>query len=131
MRFFNSKFLKFAFTGSLGFIIDFGLTWVLIEKFSVGYYLANFSGFTTAVTSNYCINKYWTFNQSSLPSIRQFSIFLIISSIGLFLNFAIIMFLNNNAGLDFYFSKISATILVVMWNFIANKHITFKVHRFF
>lgn len=119
------KFIKFALVGGLGFIIDFGLTWIFKEKLKFNKYYANAIGFCAAATSNFYLNRSWTF-QSKDPEIwLQYYKFILISLIGLGLNTIVIYLFEKNTNLSFYWSKIIATILVVLWNFSANYFYTF------
>lgn len=55
------KFIKFCAVGGSGIIIDFGLTYMCKEMIKINRYLANAIGFITAATSNYVLNRIWTF----------------------------------------------------------------------
>ena len=119
------KFIKFCLVGTLGLIIDFSSTYLLKEKFQFNKYLANSVGFCLAVTSNYFLNKYWTFQDLSLAYISQGTKFFLISVIGLLLNNQIIYLLINRRKWNFYVSKLIAILIVVIWNFLANTFYTF------
>ena len=119
------KFIKFCLVGTLGLIIDFSSTYLLKEKFQLNKYLANSVGFCLAVTSNYFLNKYWTFQDLSLAYISQGTKFFLISVIGLLLNNQIIYLLINRRKWNFYVSKLIAILIVVIWNFLANTFYTF------
>ena len=55
------KFLRFATVGASGLIIDFGLTYIFKERLKLNKYFANGVGFFAAATSNFFINRSWTF----------------------------------------------------------------------
>ena len=65
-----TKFLKFCVVGASGMLIDFGITWLLKERIKVNKYVANSTGFILAATSNYILNRIWTF-QSNDPQIAS------------------------------------------------------------
>jgi len=106
--------------------IDFGTTWFCKEKLHWNKYLANSCGFTLAVVSNYFINRWWTFESHDPEVLAEFSKFLLISLAGLALNNLFVYFFHQKAAKGFYFSKLMATIIVVMWNFSANFFFNFK-----
>ena len=89
-----SRVIKFGLTGCTGLFIDFSVTYLLKEKAHINKYIANASGFTCAVISNFFLNKYWTFNSvtNNQPT-NQFFLFVAISVIGLSINSAVIMVL--------------------------------------
>lgn len=119
------KFLKFGVVGASGAAVDFGTTWLLKEKLRVNPYIANSTGFALAVVSNYTLNRLWTF-QSNTPSVAtEFSMFLLAALVGLALNNGIIYLLSERVKLNFYVSKVIATLVVMLWNFWANYTFTF------
>lgn len=120
------KLVRFAVTGAIGFILDFGCTFLLKEKLEVHPYMANSLGFTLAVVHNYFINKYWTFGERSRPDWIQFLSFVLISIIGLLLNTLLLVCLYDWFNFNFYIAKLMATVLVMLWNYIANSKITYR-----
>lgn len=119
------KFLKFCTVGFSGLAIDFGITYLTKEKLKLNKYVANSLGFSFASTSNYFLNKFWTFNDTNPDAITQFSKYIFIALIGLVLNNLIIYFLVNKKQMVFYRAKLIAVVIVVFWNFIANYNFTF------
>ncbi len=119
------KFLKFGIVGFSGLLIDFGFTWISKEKLKVQKYVANGVGFSLAATSNYFLNRIWTF-QSNNPEIAiEFSQFLFISLIGLVINTLILWLIVTRLKFNFYLSKVFAIMVVMLWNFFANLYYTF------
>lgn len=49
--------IKFCVVGGSGVFVDFGITYLLKEKFSLHRYFANTAGFFSATTSNYVLNR--------------------------------------------------------------------------
>lgn len=119
------KFLKFGVVGVSGTVVDFGITWLLKEKAKLNKYLANGIAYMCGATSNYFLNRYWTFNDHSPEMLTQYLKFLGVSAIGLGLNTLVIYILVTRFKLNFYVSKIIATLLVLLWNFTANLMLTF------
>lgn len=120
------KFIKFGVVGIMGMMVDFGLTYLLKEPLKVNKYIANSIGFTFAATSNFILNKLWTFNNSDTHIAAQFSKFFIISILGLLLNSLIIFLLTDHKfRMNFYIAKAIATLIVFLWNFLMNYFFTF------
>jgi len=119
------KFVKFCVVGTSGLIIDFGITYLCKEIFKIQKYVANAIGFTISATTNYFLNRVWTFNSNNPEVAIEFSKFFIISIIGLGINTFIIWLLTSKFRINFYISKGVATLIVVLWNFFANLLITF------
>ena len=119
------KFLKFCIVGSLGLGIDFGITFLTKERLKINKYVANSLGFIFAASSNYFLNKVWTFQNKDPDAVLQFSKFILIALIGLGISNLIIYLLINKKNTRFYMAKLIAIGVVVLWNFIANYNFTF------
>ena len=121
------KFIKFGIVGFSGLLIDFGITYLLKEVLKVQKFLANAIGFLTAASSNYILNRVWTF-QSTNPDVAvEFGKFFFVSVIGLGINSLVLWVLNVKFRLNFYFAKLLAIIVTTFWNFIANYLYTFTM----
>jgi putative flippase GtrA len=119
------EFIKFAVVGTSGLIIDFETTYVLKEKARVFRYLASSAGFILAASSNYILNRLWTFHSTNPQIFFEYSTFIIISVIGLGINNTILWIFSDKWKQNFYLSKLIATVLTIIWNFLANFFITF------
>lgn len=117
------KFLKFIIVGFSGMVIDFSVTFLLKEKIKVNRYLANCAGFITAASTNYLVNRIWTFNSHNPHVINEFGLFMLISLIGLGINNLFLYLFEKKA--PFYVSKFLAIIITSLWNFGANYYFNF------
>ena len=120
------KFLKFCIVGSSGMIMDFGTTWLLKEKVKINKYVANSTGFILAATSNYLLNRFWTFHSENTKVATEYISFVLISIVGLGINNLVIYLLTEKMKLNFYLSKLFAIAVVTIWNFSMNCLITFS-----
>ena len=86
------RFLKFAMVGIIGAVIDFGVLNLLqatvlrpVEPhLALKVALATGTAFTSAVTSNFIWNRYWTYPDSrSRPIQQQLIQFFIVNVVGL------------------------------------------------
>jgi putative flippase GtrA len=145
-----TRFFKFATVGMLGTVIDFGTLNLLILAFGFSKALANTCSFTVAVFNNFIWNRLWTFREArDRPVVPQLAQFFLVNVGGLLLNQAIFLSLDAwvlgeagalaapmaalalNVGLNHYelaynLSKAVATIIVLFWNFGANRLWTFR-----
>jgi putative flippase GtrA len=94
--------------------------------FGIYYLTAKVLSFSVAVINSFVWNRRWTFRSTDPNRNREFTKFLIIALVGLFIN-ALIMYL---AVSIFHTRKIVGLIfstgIVTFWNFLANKFYTFK-----
>jgi putative flippase GtrA len=119
------KFIKFAIVGLSGLFIDFSITFLLKERLRINRFIANSAGFSTAATTNYFLNRYWTFQSGNPKILLEYASFFIISLIGLALNNLFLFLLEKR--FNFYLAKLFAIVLTTLWNFFANYLITFSI----
>jgi len=119
------KFIKFCIVGFSGVFVDFGTTYFFKEVLKVQKYIANAIGFSLAATTNYLLNRTWTFHSTNPQVFQEFSRFFIIALIGLGINSTIIWLMNGKFKVNFYLSKLVATVIVTLWNFLINAYFTF------
>jgi putative flippase GtrA len=118
-------FIRFGIVGLSGVGVDFGTTWLGKEKLRLNKYIANAIGFCTAATTNYFLNRWWTFHSSNPEIIHEYFRFFLVSALGLGINTLVIWFLINTFKFRFYSSKLIAIGVVMLWNFFANLLFTF------
>ncbi len=134
-----TKFIKFAVVGASGAVIDFGLTALCKGIFGIPELLSNAIGFTVAATSNYFLNRVWTWRSTSKEVGIEYAKFFFVSLVGLGLNSLIVFllkdisivprFVETNIDWDFWVAKIIATGIVMVWNFLANNLFTFRKQK--
>ena len=120
-----SKFLKFGIVGCSGMIIDFGITYLCKEILRINKFISNGIGFLLAATSNYFLNRIWTFNSQTEEIGVQYIQFMIVSTIGLAINSLSLYFFNEKLKWNFYLSKLVAIAITTIWNFFGNLLFTF------
>ena len=119
------KFIKFCMVGFSGVFVDFGITFICKEILKIQKYVSNAIGFSMAASTNYMLNRMWTFHSHNPHIGLEFSRFFLIALIGLGINLLIIWTITGKFKVNFYVSKLIATILVTVWNFLINAYFTF------
>ncbi|CDN31512.1 Conserved membrane protein YngA [Mucinivorans hirudinis] len=133
-----TKFVRFGLVGTTGFLVDFSMTWLWLSLIGINEYAANTIGFTVAATTNYILNRRFTWRSKNPNIRREYLRFLAVSLAGLGINSLVIYlfqlllsdFAINFAGVQlqgFWLAKIIATGVVLLWNFFANNFFTFRV----
>jgi len=131
-----SRYLKFSAIGALGAVINTIVLWTANEVFFVYYLWAAVLAFCVASTSNYTLNRKWTYRSNGKVP-KQYSQFLLVSASGLILNLLLLWviveeampFLNlqkDKASLYLIVANLIAIVLVGLFNFFANTLWTFK-----
>lgn len=134
-----TKFVKFGVVGASGAVIDFGLTALCKGILGIPELLANAIGFSLAATSNYYLNRVWTWKSTSKEIGIEYAKFFFVSLIGLGINSLIVFllkdislvprFVDTTLDWNFWVAKIIATAVVMVWNFMANNYFTFRKKR--
>jgi len=121
------EFFKFGIVGTLGAIINLGVLYILTEFVGVYYILSAVFAFIIAVTSNFFLNKIWTFREKVHDkTARKYVQFFSVAVFALGVNLAILYSLTEFIGLWYMFSELIAKVIVFFINFVGNKIWTFK-----
>ncbi|MBI2641452.1 glycosyltransferase family 2 protein [Candidatus Roizmanbacteria bacterium] len=64
----HSSFIKFAIVGLLGFFVDFGISYLFIEKVKSAVWLGTLISTETAIISNFVLNNFWSFSYKKLEN---------------------------------------------------------------
>lgn len=120
------KFVKFGLVGFSGLIIDFSITYLFRNLLKINQYIANTIGFIVAATSNYIINRIWTFTSHNPHIFEEYFKFFFVSIFGLGINTVVLYFLVTRLKWKFYFSKFFAIGAATLWNFFINLIYTFN-----
>ncbi len=129
-----SRFVKFAIVGAFGAVVDFGVLNLMILMFGWPKFFANLLSVSCAILSNFIWNRLWTFPESRERSFHsQFGQFAAVNLVGLVINQAIFLGLDAllfshlfNPPVDYNLAKASAIIVVLFWNFGANRRWTYR-----
>ena len=135
-----AQIIKFGFVGGLCFLIDFVISTALfhllinITSRSAATAVGGFVGFTISVVVNYVLSMKFVFERKEDMSRRkEFVIFVILSVIGLGVNEVILLacsaFYEGSTALMEVFSdtlwfaasKVIATAIVIVYNFVSRK----------
>lgn len=117
-----AQFMKFGVVGALAFVIDYGLLALLTELFGMNYLLSATISFTASVVFNYAASMRYVFtHKEGMSRRREFVIFVVLSAIGLLINNACMWAGVELLGVHYLLTKIVATAVVMVWNFVTRK----------
>lgn len=140
----RTRFMRFAFVGSIGALVDFGILNLLLAL-EVSYLISATISFIAAVLNNFTWNRFWTYPDSrSKPISKQLVQFAVINIIGIGIRIPLLAVLEKAlikvstslfpAGFWVFSPEkigqnlgLAIAILVVMlWNFFANRLWTYN-----
>ena len=130
------QFIKYSLVGGAAAVLDISIFYFLSAGLGLNYIFSNTMSFTIGVLANYLLSRGWVFGQHTHRFGRDFTLFLIIGVIGLFISnfilyilidWGILYMLLAFAGDSFvkFTAKLIAVFIVLFWNFAARRKIVF------
>ena len=119
------QFLKFGMVGALAFVIDYGVLMLLSQVVGWDPVISSVFSFVISLVFNYVASMRFVFERrEDLSRRREFTIFVVLSVIGLLINSAC-MWAGTAAfgdgALSVTVTKVAATVIVAIWNFVSRK----------
>lgn len=139
------RFVKFAIVGAGGLVIDIVLLNIFERNLGMPVPLAVALAFIIAATNNFIWNRLWVYPESRIQKKRrQMPVFLAVNAAGLLINELIfLVFLapitalmsmmpiplvqSHYRGVGLNVTKLFAAIIVMIWNFVVNRLVTFRM----
>jgi len=128
----SSIIRQFIIYGTVALIpttVDFSLLYLLTEFAGFHYLSSLVFAFIVALFFSYFFQKKFTFKNGCQKYAPQFSVFCLVSFVGLLINAGIVFSVVEVFGLWYMFGKVIATGVSFIWNFSAHKCITFQRFR--
>ena len=113
-----SQIAKFGVVGVVAFIIDYIVLVSCIEMLGIHYLISSFISFSVSTIFNFITSSLWVFGSDGKG---KFLLFTILSIVGLFLNQILMIVGVDIIGIHYILVKISATGIVMVYNFISRK----------
>ena len=127
---FLSKAARFYTVGATGFAVNYLVSLLFAGGISDMWYLhATVIGIIASITSNFILNKAWTFGDRDFrikKTLSQYGKFATFSSLGALVQLGMVYFLVDNANISYPIALILAVMTAAFGNFVLNKKWTFK-----
>jgi len=127
---FLSKAARFYTVGASGLGINYLMSLLLGGGFSEMWYLhANVIGIVASMTTNFILNKYWTFEDrdfSTKKTLSQYGKFVGFSTLGALVQLGMVFSLVEASQITYSIALILAVLTAAFSNFVLNKKWTFK-----
>lgn len=142
------QLVKYGIVGVVGLVIDMGVYYLLVNKFSVHYafssnishllggeisvnmldiLISNIISSTLAVINNFILNSYFTFKVTD-NKIKRFASFAGIAILGMIISSMLLTLFIGVMKMDDMLAKALAICIVAAVQFVINKFFTFKQH---
>jgi dolichol-phosphate mannosyltransferase len=121
------EFFKFAFVGGIGTLVNIAILYLLTEKVGIYYLVSAIFSFVVAMTSNFFLNKIWTFKENLMSSIKsKYLQFSLVSVTALLVNLLFLYVFTEIFRIYYIISQILAIGIALIINFLGNKIWTFS-----
>lgn len=118
------QYVMFAGVGAIGTAGHYLVLVLLVELYALAPVVATTAAFIVGAIINYILNYRYTFS-SDKPHLQAMSKFFTIAFIGMTFNGLVMDYGTRELELNYLLVQILATILVLQWNFFANRLWTF------
>ncbi len=120
-------FAKFAISGTTAAGVELGLLYLLTRYLGIYYLVSSTVGFIFAVFVSFTLQKFWTFENTSLTYIRrQAAMYLGLGITNLAINAVLMLLLVEVFGLWYLFSQVLACATMAGSNFLIYNFFIFK-----
>lgn len=127
---FISKAARFFTVGASGLVVNYIISMLFTSGLTEMWYLhANIFGIIASISTNFILNKVWTFEDrdfSRKKTLTQYGKFSLFSSLGALVQLGIVFLLVDSYNIAYPLALISAIGIAAFSNFILNKKLTFK-----
>jgi len=129
----SAQFIKFCIVGSSGILVDLGVLWFLVEYVHLWYIYGSCAGIICSVTSNFILNKFWTFGRKSLLFKQVFFEYIkywSVSLVSIFIQLGMLFTLVEFAHIWYILAALIGIGCGFLINFVGNKFWTFGFKGF-
>ncbi|GIU72305.1 MAG: dolichol monophosphate mannose synthase [Candidatus Nitrosocaldaceae archaeon] len=124
---FLSKAARFYTVGLSGLFVNYSMS--LLLSLFIGQFYGSLGGIISSITSNFILNKIWTFEDRNFKPkhfFKQYGLYSLFSSLGAFIQLSTLDLFMNRYDMDYSLALLLAVGLASIGNFLFNKKITFK-----
>jgi dolichol-phosphate mannosyltransferase len=121
------EFFQFAFVGLIGTFINLAILYMLTDILKIYYIYSAIASFIVAATSNFILNKTWTFKEKLHEKVvNKYVQFFLVSLVALTINLIFLYIFTEFLGIHYLISQFLAIGIALIINFLGNKIWTFS-----
>ena len=126
---FLSKAGRFFTVGASGLVVNYAASFLISSIIpNIWYIHATLFGIILSITSNFILNKIWTFedrNFSPRHFFKQYALFLALCALGAVIQLSLVFVFVEYSHIEYAISLLLAVVIASLSNFLLNKKITF------
>ena len=120
------KPLRYMLIGGICGMLDLLLLYVFVNYFHIWYLHAAITSFIIVLMIGYSGQKYFTFKNYKENYKEQLAVFFVVAGIGLIMNTFLMFLFVSLMNIWYILASIIVKFIILIWNYFANKNITFR-----
>lgn len=122
------QFFRYIFVGGIATVVDWSVLFLLTEVANVYHLVSAIFAFVAGLITNFLLSKPFVFkaNEARVKPLMEFVSYAVIGVVGLGITELIMFIFTNCWGIHYMVSKAIATVVVLIWNYIARKTLVYK-----
>lgn len=125
------QFISYFFVGGVAAIVEWVMFFIFANVLQINYFVSTVIAFIFSTTANWILGRITTFkDNNSISKAKEAFLVFIVSAIGLLFNLILMYLFVTVMGFDSSLgktlSKIAATGIVFIWNFLIRKLVIYK-----
>lgn len=122
------QFFRYLFVGGIATVVDWGVLFALTELLQLHHLISAIFAFAAGLATNFLLSKLLVFraNEARTNALGEFLGYALIGIIGLGITELIMYLFTDGLSLYYMLSKAIATVVVLVWNYVARKLLLYK-----
>lgn len=122
------QFFRYLFVGGIATIVDGGILFILTDFAHIYHLISAAIAFIFGLLANFYLSKLLVFKGSkvNLSLSAEFIGCAVVGTIGLIFTELILILFTDFFAIHYMISKIIATVIVFLWNYVARKKLIYK-----
>lgn len=122
------QFFRYLFVGGIATIVDWGFLFLLTDFAHINHLISAIIAFVAGLITNFFLSKMLVFqaNEAKVNAVMEFVSYAVIGVIGLGITELIMFLFTNCWNTHYMISKAIATVIVLVWNYLARKLIVYN-----
>ena len=122
------QFFRYVFVGGIATVVDWGILYLLTSVAGIHHLVSAVIAFLAGLVVNFSLSKLFVFkaDEAKTGAYGEFIGYGLIGAAGLGITETIMFVMTDRLAVHYMVSKITATAVVLVWNYFARKKIIYK-----
>ena len=122
------QFFRYIFVGGIATVVDWGVLFLLTDFAEIHHLISAIIAFAAGLITNFLLSKALVFNgnEARVNPVMEFISYGVIGVVGLGITELIMFLITDCLHQHYMLSKVIATVIVLVWNYLARKLIIYK-----